>query len=478
MCHLRSCPGYVPANETGDCTDEFHGTCDTATGICTCRQMFQGDDCSTPKAGELADSRTETIRLMWGVSGYDRATGIVKYDSSFDLSDPKAQVWIRDICLSFHKKGAFHERYGTLPGTLSEDTRKGLKHRRLEHCVMIVFEKWLAGRGHGFPISDETEFWFAMQDFALSDSGRQYVEQGHIGLKKDWRVRYVQVFLKTGINQLEGVESAHLIYQDWENHVAAKVNSKDAPLSANKALQVSNLWNRAETEVAAIQGTVSAFIISNACAFGAIFLFTGDIVIAFQCTLAIIAIVCCLMGYMIYVMEWSFGAIEAISVTVFVGFSVDYCLHLANSYSESDRLSRYGKARDALVQTGVSVVSASITTIGASCFLFWCKIQVFKRFGKVICANTFLSIMYALFFLSPMLIVYGTVHARFMGCGASQEKRDAYKTYKTRRNMLGIQTYTKKQATNSVVPANDDQENAPVEAFVASDAADDNDNDN
>ena len=186
-----------------------------------------------------------------------------------------------------------------------------------------------------------------------------------------------------------------------------------AHLTAAGAIQTSNLWNRAETEVAAISGTISAFAISNGCAFVAIFIFTGDIVIAFQCTIAIIAIVACLMGYMIVVMEWSFGAIEAISVTVFVGFSVDYCLHLANSYSESDRLSRFGKVRDALVQTGVSVVSASITTIGASCFLFWCKIVVFKRFGKVICANTFLSIIYALFFLSPMLIVYGTVHSRF-----------------------------------------------------------------
>ena len=78
-----------------------------------------------------------------------------------------------------------------------------------------------------------------------------------------------------------------------------------------------------------------------------------------------------------------FGVVEAISVTIFVGFSVDYCLHLANSYNESHRRSRYGRTKDALTQIGGSVLSASVTTVGASLFLLFADVVIFQSFGCV-----------------------------------------------------------------------------------------------
>ena len=110
---------------------------------------------------------------------------------------------------------------------------------------------------------------------------------------------------------------------------------------------------------------------------------------------------------MLVTMGWTFGVVEAISVTIFVGFSVDYCLHLANGYNESEYLTSYGRTKDALTHIGGSVLSASITTIGASFFLLFCEIVIFQRFGYVIGANIFISIIYALFFFCPILIVAG-----------------------------------------------------------------------
>jgi len=95
-----------------------------------------------------------------------------------------------------------------------------------------------------------------------------------------------------------------------------------------------------------------------------------------------------------------------------VGFSVDYVLHLANSYNvAADRKSglRYCCMRSALTQTGTSVLAASITTLGASFFLFFCYIQVFVKIGIVIAANTFLSIFFALFFFAPLLMLCGPI---------------------------------------------------------------------
>ena len=69
---------------------------------------------------------------------------------------------------------------------------------------------------------------------------------------------------------------------------------------------------------AAIDGTISALITSVLSAFVAILIFVGNIQIAVFCTMAIIFIVAALLGFMLVIMSWKFGAIEAISVTIFV----------------------------------------------------------------------------------------------------------------------------------------------------------------
>lgn len=36
------------------------------------------------------------------------------------------------------------------------------------------------------------------------------------------------------------------------------------------------------------------------------------------------------MGFLFAIVGFEFGAIEAVGVTIFVGMSVDYCLHVAH----------------------------------------------------------------------------------------------------------------------------------------------------
>ena len=64
------------------------------------------------------------------------------------------------------------------------------------------------------------------------------------------------------------------------------------------------------------------------------------------------------------------AAIEAVGVTIFVGMSVDYCLHTAHAYSHSESETRRGKVTDALTHMGISILGAFVTTVGSTVFLF------------------------------------------------------------------------------------------------------------
>jgi len=63
---------------------------------------------------------------------------------------------------------------------------------------------------------------------------------------------------------------------------------------------------------------------------------------------------------------WGLGVLEAILIVIVIGFSVDYTVHLADSYVQSNAVTREGKITDALVHTGMSVLSGAISTVLAS----------------------------------------------------------------------------------------------------------------
>ena len=68
----------------------------------------------------------------------------------------------------------------------------------------------------------------------------------------------------------------------------------------------------------------------------------------FVCYVAIFMIVTTLMGFLFAVLGYTFGAIEAVGVTIFIGMSVDYALHMAHGYHSAHGSTRFEKIRDAL----------------------------------------------------------------------------------------------------------------------------------
>ena len=101
---------------------------------------------------------------------------------------------------------------------------------------------------------------------------------------------------------------------------------------------------------------------------------------------------------------WTVSAIESICLTILVGLSVDYTIHLANSWRESVGLKdREKRLQATLLEIGISVFSASITTFLACIPLFFCYILFFQKFGIFIALTIFWSTIYVRDFLARLL---------------------------------------------------------------------------
>merc|ERR1711937_1126201 len=76
-------------------------------------------------------------------------------------------------------------------------------------------------------------------------------------------------------------------------------------------------------------------------------------------------------------------------------------------YLEAPAEDRLERTRFMLVRMGLAVVNGGMTTIGAAGFMCACYITFFQKFGIVILATVFQSLITSLFFFSAMMALFG-----------------------------------------------------------------------
>ena len=104
---------------------------------------------------------------------------------------------------------------------------------------------------------------------------------------------------------------------------------------------------------------------------------------------------------------WKLGPLESLNLTLIVGLAVDYVVHLAEGYIQSQHNRRADKVRYALSHVGVSVLSGACSTLGASIFMFAARILFFVQFGIFIFATIGFSILYSLFIFCTVMALIG-----------------------------------------------------------------------
>lgn len=106
---------------------------------------------------------------------------------------------------------------------------------------------------------------------------------------------------------------------------------------------------------------------------------------------------------------------EALSLSILIGSSVDYLIHICEGYIvASGSYSNWSKAsirafrlRQSIASVGVPVTASAVTTVGASVVLVFTEIQLFAKFGGIVALNTAVSFAYTLTFAAGLLAWFG-----------------------------------------------------------------------
>ena len=125
---------------------------------------------------------------------------------------------------------------------------------------------------------------------------------------------------------------------------------------------------------AAIQGVVLSLVLS----WMVLVVACENWILASLAIMTITMIVTIVFGFLTF-SGWGLGLLEGILVVLVIGFSVDYTVHLSDSYKACEGVTRYEKVKFALESTGTSIVSGAISTVGAAAIMLTANIAFFVK---------------------------------------------------------------------------------------------------
>ena len=393
------------------------------------------------------------MNLVFGINGIDRSkvnpndifssfVGTVVYDELFDASDEAVQSLVDRTCELVGNRTDLAMPLSDADVGSTDGHSTG--RFEIRNCVMSDFRAFVEARGIAFPV-DRRYFYTHFAEFLADQPDHRYdvgVELKRASeltpdeLQRGWSNQYADAFhgdlnslraprdssdvayvrlswvrlqFKTPMAEMIPSFDAYNVYHIWSKVVA---DLRDR-LGRSSVLTSCDLWPRMVTEVEAVEGTTRSLVIAVTCAFLSILFFTGDISLSILTTATLMSILASLLA-VLRAFGWSIGAVEAISMAILVGCSVDFCLHVAEAYAHvhvgpagGDEPERAVRAREALALRGPSVLSSAVTTVGACLPLTLCTLQILTKFGVMMSAIISIAILTTLTLFVAMLMRWG-----------------------------------------------------------------------
>ena len=398
-----ACDADAVCGGRGDC-EAVAGLADGAR-LCHCYAGFYGPTCQFDEAKELDASAMLSLDVAYGLAkrpgkATSRHRGGKPRYRSFDLADRDVQAFVLETC------------------RLAKATDSLRVRARNTVCVLEIFEsEFLEPRGLTLPLSPR-DFERHLNTFAKSRVLLDGASIDHwVGFDCDTGdVAWLRDRFTLADREDSDVADRSKLFKKWRDFLDDRGDAR--PEGVSKPIMASEDEVMTSLEANIVRSSVVAALVSVACAFGCVLLLTR----ALFHTCLILAVVvwemALLTAFMTAGLKWSIGIIEAISLSIFVGVSVDYVLHVDQAFrfhaafahlvageAEPTPAARLAHLAAALAEVGAPVFAAAFTTFASAVFLLFCLILPFKKLGIMICAHTALSAAAALIVLPAVLFV-------------------------------------------------------------------------
>mmetsp|Transcript_1803 Transcript_1803/g.3455 ORF Transcript_1803/g.3455 Transcript_1803/m.3455 type:complete len:416 (+) Transcript_1803:683-1930(+) len=215
-------------------------------------------------------------------------------------------------------------------------------------------------------------------------------------------------FLFTSLSVLSEVPDSYtseLALNEWTNFTSSineMLPDNLPPINAQSDVFMDTLRT-----TAIVDSTLSSYFFANGLYVVIMLFFTGNLLLTLMVMSSLLLILLAFAGLTFFAFQIEFGPVESLGVSIFVGLSANYLLHIAHSYHTSNIKERDVKIQRAVFITGSPILWSALSTIGGSMFLFACRTWLLTELGILICTIIGLSLICSVGFLLALLASIG-----------------------------------------------------------------------
>jgi len=329
-----------------------------------------------------------------GGGGWDPAaeySPAVPLAPGFQLSTPQEQEWVLGVCRQLCSPTA--------------ELKKHMSRVSSPCFLQVMDQEFLAPRNLSLPLpADQFQpLFLEFSSMKGHQSGSRFLANTSILADMSFGVQSAVVWH----------EEPHLLLQEWEfwdQWLSTQLVS--APPSLQSGFVTSSYFRYAETYRILKNSAFRSLGLSMLATWSVLLLSTRSFRLAAAATTCIACVAVDFIGFMV-LSGWSLGIVESICMTVVVGLSVDYIVHIAHAYVRSKSDTNEKRIGEALQRMGVSVACGALTSIGGSCFLLGCVIVFFNKFGTFIVVTLSDAFVRAVIVFPAMCAIVGRDDGEF-----------------------------------------------------------------
>ncbi|EZA51791.1 hypothetical protein DMN91_003866 [Ooceraea biroi] len=381
------------------------------------------------------DAEILPMRFVWGMNPVDNGNyldptdkGTADWDETFNISDPKSQVWLARFCQDLRKQPFYRTTTGPLlPNCFIESLRSWME-RRCEDPIDPSINYAPCCQSSRFPFKpDVLQRCAAAANAELHRSPYLWIRNGGIsaGLKfvKPTALSSPPMLNDTLANATELIPEIKALIVEYDSTYAYtfsftnmdeffhQVESwmqkqlRDAPKGMRGGWFVSNL-EFYELQRALHEGTLWAIGVSLMLALIVLAFVTLNPLISLFAIMTVGAAIIVTVAILI-LLGWKLDVLESVAVSTAIGLAVDFSLHYAVSYKGCISNKRTDRVKVALQRMGGPTLMAAVTSGAAGALMLPSHVLAYIQIGVFLLLVMGVSWLYATLFLCPMLAIMG-----------------------------------------------------------------------
>lgn len=351
------------------------------------------------------------ITLAFGVKNVDESDsadpntgrqnqGVPVWDDDFDASNKRSQIAMLSLCETIASNA---ERLGLKEANGFEE---------MHTCAIQRFNRYLQHvKDLELPLEPErfNNYFAEFHENVGTGDRTELAWWGNEVLFLKERFKSPLMARSSTMKQIENV------YKMWEQVIGEHNTSENGTHA--RAIHASDLWMRVGYKRSVKSTAQLAPGVTLTASMIAILISTLSLAAAGAAVVSLVHAVLWVLAILV-LCGWHFGVLETISLTLMIGSSIDYCIHLSSSWYI------FGDLQRALKEAVPTVLAAVSTTIISASFLLACTILVFADIGFVLVLSSAFGVLASVFtfpallFGIDMLIQHywhGNTHQRLQG---------------------------------------------------------------